>query len=522
MIMLVEIRRNELDQLLYTAPLDIAYDTKSNLYVVFRSYEKCTFLRINSKQELADRKTLNFSNTIFSKNNLTSVIFDKKLYDLENGKDELCLIVGFKTGCICKLNIEDQQHMGYWNVNKFNTGPISKMICQKLVLVEELNIILAHFDLLVIEYEYELIREGRDEDYEIIYNMNDSDLFIASKPYNKLAQIIAKSGYNSGFVKTPDRPELGYCWVKFKDKPYLNRDNEISRQHKMISVWRFNIGHITDIRVYYCYEEAKGGIGFLGSIPMDKDRLQPGDPDVYDKVKDVYACITANDGYFRVFSLVKNCFVCVCHYLDGGINNISLSYDRSMCVFSLQNDSIILLDIKQQKGVLFDLHDSFVSHAAFFNKLNAVLRQKDDPDWDKLFRVMSASLDGSVSILDFRKGIFLNHSQDKLTRNPNVCEPTVAVKGKNDVNMAQDKKEEVIIEVLSMDNLVVGSINPKNYSDNKNLFFKKKIIKTFDYGISGAILKQDCFGLNSPTGVINIFYMKTSSDLQKSIMNSKT
>lgn len=510
MMMLVEIRRNEIDQLLYSAPIDFASDKKGNFYVIFRSLEKCTYLQIDKKQELANRITLNFNNSVFSQHYITSVTFDKKVYDTD--MEDINLIVGFKTGCICKLKVQDQKHLGYWNVNKFKNGPITNMICHNLILVEELDIFIAQFEMLMVEYEYALEREGKDDDYEIIHNMSDGELFVDDECYTKLKEVLGQSDYKNGFVNVKDKSELSYCWVNFREKPYLSNDKENKLPHKMIAAWRFNIGHITDIKVYYVYEDIdkkeSEGMTFLSKVPLmdyhDQEK----------RVKDVYACMTGNDGYFRVFSLIKNEYVTVVYYMDGGINNMDLSFDRSHAIFSLQNDSIMLVNLLKNQAIIFELHENFVSHTSFLHQVNIDLKAENDPDWNKVFRILSASLDGSVSILDYKRGSFLKEKGNEIKK----------TKLDGTIQFFDDSKKDNLkqfsFDLLGLDSMIIDVMDPDKRNDNKKIYFKKRDMKNLKFGTSGAALYKNAFGINSPIGLINIFYFKTSLELRKSIMKS--
>lgn len=134
--------------------------------------------------------------------------------------------------------------------------------------------------------------------------------------------------------------ELAWCWLDFQNKPYLiGRAPHVKPSHKILSAFRINVGHITDVKIFWTYETINydGTLVFLSRCEMARtgcphtqgSKLNQG------TVKDVFACVASNDGYIRVYSLVSHTFVAVCRYFDGGINSFNLSFDRSHALLAL-------------------------------------------------------------------------------------------------------------------------------------------------------------------------------------------
>lgn len=115
---------------------------------------------------------------------------------------------------------------------------------------------------------------------------------------------------SKGSSKDSDCPsEFGWCWAEFADKPYLKDKKKDNPGHKIISAFRMNIGHITDVKVFWTYEKIKhdGTLSFLSKCEMARSTSQNSEGPKYKSkdVKDVFACVVANDGYIRIYSLIK-------------------------------------------------------------------------------------------------------------------------------------------------------------------------------------------------------------------------
>jgi hypothetical protein len=114
MIMLIDITRNELDQLLYVAPLSYSEDDYGNKYIIFRSQQKCTFIVIDNNQKLKHKIKFDFADAKYSSRFVSSVSFAKGYYKFNPDSyhsihdiEPISFFVGFKDGSIAKITSDD-------------------------------------------------------------------------------------------------------------------------------------------------------------------------------------------------------------------------------------------------------------------------------------------------------------------------------------------------------------------------------------------------------------------------------
>jgi hypothetical protein len=273
------------------------------------------------------------------------------------------------------------------------------MECQDIIVIPELKIMFVRFELVFIEYSLAEDRETDLASYKPIHLMHDSELFVGDQARERYEQEIKAQNIKGGFgackhnidpsdefkKTTPD--ELAWCWLDFQNKPYQEgRTSQVKPSHKILSAFRINVGHITDVKVFWTYENIThdGTLSFLSKCEMARTGCPhtPITQQTSGKVRDVFACVVSNDGYIRVYSLTSHTFVSVCRYFDGGINSFNLSFDRSHALLALQDDSIILYNLTLNRCVKFNLHNNFVTHSSFFDQLNKEKRTNGDKDWD--------------------------------------------------------------------------------------------------------------------------------------------
>ncbi|EGR30400.1 hypothetical protein IMG5_132990 [Ichthyophthirius multifiliis] len=112
------------------------------------------------------------------------------------------------------------------------------------------------------------------------------------------------------------------------------------------------------------------------------------------------------DGYFRIFDINNMCPVYIFKGYYGGLNAISFENQNDekfeknpLVLFSMQDDSYILLNTHTNKYIRGIGHFSFVSRAVFSN-----------PNKD-VIRVVTGSYDGCISINDFLRSDIIQDSQ---------------------------------------------------------------------------------------------------------------
>ena len=136
------------------------------------------------------------------------------------------------------------------------------------------------------------------------------------------------------------------------------------------------------------------------------------------KTEDIVAFLTSSDGYLRVFSIKRKKLIFSFFYSFGGLTTFDLSPDRSHILLSIENESVILINMLTKYAISFEMHDNFVSFATFFQKINTDLKEKNPfkDDWKDTYRIITASLDGYIGILD----INWKHYTDKKSENPEL------------------------------------------------------------------------------------------------------
>jgi hypothetical protein len=112
--MLIDITRNEKDQILYVAPLSYSEDDLGNKYIIFRSQQKCTFIVLDGNQKLKNKMKFDFVNAKYSSKFVSSVSFARSFYPFSSDstrgnltQEAISFFVGFKDGSIAKVTSDD-------------------------------------------------------------------------------------------------------------------------------------------------------------------------------------------------------------------------------------------------------------------------------------------------------------------------------------------------------------------------------------------------------------------------------
>jgi hypothetical protein len=112
---------------------------------------------------------------------------------------------------------------------------------------------------------------------------------------------------------------------------------------------------------------------------------------------------------------------------------------------------------------------------------------------------LSGSLDGSISILDYKRDTFMN-----LYTSPQFKTYTCQLE---EIKSDRIDTLTVSINVLDLESLIVNEIDPRTVLDHQNqIYFKKKDLPKLNFGTSGGSVFNNFFGINTPEGSIQIFY----------------
>lgn len=458
MNMLISIKL-KFESLLYALPCDFCLqnDSKAIAHVLYLSNQRCYTLQVDIKESsliandliALDKESLPFveKTTICSCRFQTSTV----------GKDKpVHFFLGFSNGAFMRMDANNpSKPLQLYNVHESKLISLCQVDITSFVMADHYSdtfYVLARNTLL--EYTAADGCTDCESDYEVIKTLRNHEFFIEDKHLKSLEKTKLTA---FGYQKFKARPGLSFVWTDFSNKPYkvpLSSDKVDNAASKklLLSAWRFNIGHITSMKIVAV---RKNWIdGSQQGFSMFKSRnVQFPEADLKEKVSDLICIFTGNDGYLRVFSLVTNQYLLVSEYMYGGLNWVDLNEEHSMMAIATQDDSVIILNLETSSALKVSIHNSFVTYCGFHSQLSSLMTSKMMGDFKHVCRVFACAMDGSMSVIDLNRKMLADKPA-----NVEYCDDLEFVR--NVIEDGENRPESAgKVKVVNLESLIVEEVS---------------------------------------------------------------
>lgn len=466
MNMLISIKL-KFESLLYALPCDFCQQTDSKpiAHVLYLSNQRCYTLQVNIKESTLianDMITLDKESLPFIEK--ATICACKFQVSTAVKEKPVNFFLGYSNGSFIRMDTSSpSKPLQLYNMNQSKVTSLCQVDITSFVMPEQYTdtfYVLARNTLL--EYTAAEGCSDCESDYDVIKSIRNHEFFIEDK-YLKGIEKKKLTAFGQQHFK--ERPGLSYVWADFAAKPYrapISSAELESAGHKklLLSAWRFNIGHITSMKIMAVrdnwIDSSKKG------FPMFKSRkVQFGESDQKGKVTDLICIFTGNDGYLRVFSLLKNQYLLVSEYLYGGLNWVDINEEHTLMAIATQDDSVIILNLESSSALKVSIHSSFVTYCGFHTQLTSLISSKLLGDFNYTSRVFACSMDGTMSVIDLNRRLLLDNMPTVEYSEPLDYARIVIENGESRVESAGKA------EIINLESLIVDEVTEECSRGNK-------------------------------------------------------
>lgn len=492
----MEIRNNETDQNMYINSMDFNFDANRNLWVVFRSGEKCTYIKI-AKGDNYEKGDLDFEGTPLKNQVISYVALQERL---EGEDTPIWLYIGFWSGGIARINLKDQtKEFQYWNFDDKIGCSYFAYPVHRLKVHDDSGLILAqHGNLIAIYSTKGEEKKGCQEQYRLLTVLNELELFLNERVSERAKEELDKSTYEKGLLFNDDHPEISYAFLRYRKPLKTNISGQGDFPSRLISAVRFNCGCISDIKLMSSTNERQSGISCLAKLcSPSSDNIDVGDTVIV---------IASTDGYLRLYSLLTQSLISCFFYKESGISSIDFdNFDTPYLIIGAQDSSQILIDLEKSSGSSFCIHESFVTFVGFYQYINKRLLGAGKTELaSQTRRIISSSLDGTVGILDLKIEEFTSQTKQ-------IESSEAAYRSQWGTNST--KKTVIYL----FDSIIAQHFSIDDIDENPYISIKKRLLETMHFGASGGMIRDKILAICCPTGTISLFEFTTKIQKKKKL-----
>ena len=484
------------ESLIYSMPVDycIRKGSTKKTHFLFISNKQCFTLQLNSKDSSLMKNDSISINTeelkLLSKLPVIACSFLKQMYRAE---EKVQFLIGFSNGSIIKTDYNSKIYC-YYNITPNKDNSNIEFDISTFVLPQnntDVFYVLSRYCLLEYKTKDIIEPESAKKDYEVLKVLRSAEFFRDDKHYASIEKLQKK---NLGRLECNRRSCLSTAWVNFEPRQLEDSSGSSpSKNEKLFtSAWRFNLGYITSIKVIAVGSNWRNREGQVTDIFRKKDQSSAMDEFKVEKTTDMIALFTGNDGHIRVYSLWRNEYYMVMQYNMGGISYAELNEDYSMMAIGTQDDSFLIVSLEQSTAIKISIHSSFVTFCGFYNHINKLMkaRSKTARAGEGLIRVVSASMDESISVVDVHQSYFSDRQSSV-----SVSEPYQFTLQYVDGN---DKKVEKnpSVQLVSLESMVIEEVS-EQVSGGKKLLVQQVKCKVGEskFGFSAGRIFDSMLGL---------------------------